>query len=250
MHMALPEFAAMVKLQMLYPTSNLTLFTNESWKVLLLMHELFQHEVASVAASRQQSLHTSLHLVRPPLYPAPIPHLSASFAPAADPEALDAGRRGGPQERMSFCWVFESHIDEEEEEEDEEGGNDGGIRRMGCNYVVRGFRKLVARVRSPTVCLPRQVAMAGYMGRCGHWGPASELLLQIVRSLQHAQVHDTPLVSREERRFELATMQSMVAECLVDKVRCTLPHGGDWNAATRLFSTCSPPDLAHARRAA
>jgi hypothetical protein len=139
---------------------------------------------------------------------------------------------------MSFRWVFESHMDEEEEEEQEDGN--GETRRMGCNYVVRGFRKLVARVRSPTVCLPRQVAMAGWMGRCGHWGPASELLLQIVRSLQHAQLHDTPLVSRESR-FELATMQSMVAECLVDKVRCTLPRGvtgtlhsatwGDWNAA-------------------
>lgn len=67
MHMALPEFAAMVKLQIIYPTSNLTLFSNESWKILLLMHELFQHEVASVVAFRQQSLHTPLPLVRPPL---------------------------------------------------------------------------------------------------------------------------------------------------------------------------------------
>jgi hypothetical protein len=81
MHLALPEFAAMVRLQMIYPTTNLTLFRNESWKILLLMHELFQHEVASVAASRQQqSLHAPLHLVRPSLS-----HLSRTYRRRSHP---------------------------------------------------------------------------------------------------------------------------------------------------------------------
>jgi hypothetical protein len=54
MHMPVGEFAAMMQMQMLFPNTPLTLMPNESWKLLLLMHEMFMAQVA-VQPPRQSS---------------------------------------------------------------------------------------------------------------------------------------------------------------------------------------------------
>jgi hypothetical protein len=61
MHMPVGEFAAMMQMQMLFPNTPLTLMPNESWKLLLLMHEMFMAQVA-VQPPRQSSY--PLHTVR------------------------------------------------------------------------------------------------------------------------------------------------------------------------------------------